>query len=569
MVTTTLSHRFKLAFVLLVCFMLPFGSAKAALTASVDRTVISKNDIIKLTIRSNKGPIEHTDFKALENNFSVINRQRSNQISIINGKQQAIYDLRLALFPIDAGIFTIPAFSSRGESSQPIRITVSESPSDSAQTNEDIFLRTKISKQEVYVQEPLLFTLQLFHAVGLQEAQLSSLEVKNAVVEPIGEQTKREQILSGVRYSVIEKQYSIIPEKSGQLSIPELTFTGRTSNRNLYGQSSRYVRTRSLAHQIEILPKPDGYPGGATWLPTPALSISDSWSTGTPPLIVGESITRTLTLSALNLDAAQLPDLLLSEVINLKMYPDQSRNENTVTKSGLLGQRIFSTAIVATKTGDIEIPATKVVWWNTDSKQLEETIIPARTITVQAGVSSTNQAITANPKVVDSSPQITTPKNQQTSTETSGYWPYLTLLIATLWLATAVLWWKSTRRTPKKPPVFATEPKDQNTRVAYKRFRKACRNDEAAAARQTLLDWFRLNHNEASGQQLQDITHHYQDEALSGLIRALETCLYGSAQAIDTWNGTPLLDAIERLEKSSQQQSKSSKKDSLKPLYPF
>jgi len=365
MVTTALIPRFPnrcwLAFTLLACFILPFSSAKAALTASVDRSTVAKNDIIQLTIRSNKGPIEHTNFSVLERNFSVINRQRSNQISIINGKQQAIYDLRLALFPIDAGSFTIPAFTSQGESSQPIQITVSDRAIDPGLQNEEVFLKTKVSKQKAYVQEPLLLTLQLFHAVGLQEAQLSPLEVKNAVVEPIGEQTKGEQILNGVRYSVIEKQYSITPEKSGQINIPELTFSGRTSNRNLYGQPSRYIRTRSTAHKIEVLPKPDNYPADATWLPTPALTVSDSWSAGTPPLSVGESVTRTLTLSALNLDAAQLPDISLPAVTNLKMYPDQSHNENTVTASGMLGQRVFSTAIVATKAGEIEIPASKFV----------------------------------------------------------------------------------------------------------------------------------------------------------------------------------------------------------------
>jgi len=577
MVTTPLSSRFVhrfpnrlwLAFTLLACFILPFSSAKAALTASVDRSTIAKNDIIQLTIRSNKGPIEHTDFSALERNFSVINRQRSNQISIINGKQQAVYDLRLALFPIDAGSFTIPAFTSQGESSQPIRITVSYSPTDPGSKHEEVFLKTKLSKQEVYVQEPLLFTLQLFHSAGLSEARLTSLEVKNARIDDIGEQTKREQILNGVRYSVIEKQYSITPEKSGQISIPELTFTGRTSNRNLYGQPGRYVRTRSNAHQIEVLPKPSNYPADATWLPTPALTVSDSWSTDAPPLSVGESVTRTLTLSALNLDAAQLPDISLPAVTNLKMYPDQSRNENTVTASGMLGQRIFSTAIVATKAGEIEIPATKVVWWNTIEKKLEETLTPAKTLTVQASANAATQIIPASPQSAEMIQQTTTAQNNATGSGTNGIWPYLTAMFLLLWLATATLWWQSTRRAPKKPAEYPSEPKDQNARSAYKAFKKACKDNEAATARQALLDWFRRSHNKSGSQQLQDITQHYQDENLTALIRALESSLYGNGETSDTWHGTPLMEAFEVLVKSQQRQSKDRKHDSLKPLYPF
>ena len=66
--------RLWLFMLLLACFLLPVNLANAALTASVDRTVISNNDMITLTIRSDTGPIEHTDFSALEKNFSVINR---------------------------------------------------------------------------------------------------------------------------------------------------------------------------------------------------------------------------------------------------------------------------------------------------------------------------------------------------------------------------------------------------------------------------------------------------------------------------------------------------------------
>ena len=378
------AHRFWLQVLFLACLsLLPFSMAQAALTASVDRTMISKNDIIQLTIRSDKGPLEQVDFRALEKNFSVINKRRSNQISIINGHQQAIYDLTLALFPKGVGRLTIPAFKSQGETSQPIQIEVSASVADSNQSLEEVFLKTEVSKQEVYVQEQLLFTLRLFHAVGLSEAQLTPLEVENAVVQPIGKQKKYETVRNGIRYSVIEKQYRVIPEKSGQLTLPELAFTGLTaSNRNIYSQSSQYVRTRSASHVVNILPKPANYPAGEPWLPTSALNISDSWSSATPTLTVGEPVTRTLTLSALNLDAAQLPDLKLPSVTDLNMYPDQAQSKNNVTTAGLMGQRSFATAIVPTKAGDLEIPAIKVIWWNTRTRQIEQSLVPARTLSV-------------------------------------------------------------------------------------------------------------------------------------------------------------------------------------------
>jgi len=576
MVMNTLSHRFWQVFTQIACLMLFASSANAVLTASVDRTVVSKNDIIQLTIRSDKGPIEHTDFSALEKNFSVINRQRSNQISIINGNQQAIYDLRLALFPIDEGLFTIPAFKSQDETSQPIEIKVAASAAGSSQTNTEVFLKTEVSKQHVYVQEQFLFTLRLYHAVGLIEAQLTPLKIDNAVVETLGEQKKHQTVSNGIRYSVIEQQYSIIPEKSGQLSIPQLTFTGRSANRSVYGQSNQYLRTRSETHTIKVLPKPADYPAGEPWLPTSALYIADSWRDSTPTLTVGEPVTRTLTVTALNLDAAQLPDIKLPSVTNLKMYPDQAQNENNITAAGLVGQRSFSTAILPTQAGDIEIPAIKVVWWNTDRQQLEETLIPAKTLSVQAAAYSDNQIPAAALKtipVVTSTAETSNIQQSIVDNNNRGIWPYLTLLFVLLWLVTGFMWWRTKQKTALANNAEVAEFKplhiNQNSKAVYKDFKKSCQNNKPETARKALLDWFRLQYQQPNVPQLSDVTLHYQDTELEHIIRTLESHLYGTEQSPSSWQGTTLLTAIGRLEKTQKQQLKNSPNNSLKPLYPF
>jgi len=564
--------------VLMLVSIVTAGRANAALTASVDRTTVAKNDIIQLTIRSDTGPIEHTDFTALEQNFSVINRQRSNQISIINGQKTAIYDLHLTLFPINAGRFTIPAFKSRGESSQPIEITVADTSTETSQQHEEVFLKTLISKSEVYVQEPLVLTVQLFHSVGLRDAQLTSLDVENAVIDEIGDQEKSEKILNGVRYSVIEKHYSITPEKSGQLTIPALTFSGRTQYRGVYADPGRYVRTRSMAHRVEVLAKPDIYPANAPWLPTSALSISDSWDGNPPTLTVGESVTRTLTLSALNLNAAQLPDLSLPTVPGLKLYPDQSRNENTATKSGMLGQRIFSTAIVATQPGDIKIPEQTIYWWNTSSKKLEQTIIPAVTLNSKAATNPAHQNLAAvTPEALERQNQQSVDNHlDSNATQTavnktgSSLWPYLALMFALLWLATLALWWRLARATKINSKAFLSEPPStqQNTaRAAFKAFKKACHNNAAADARHSLIDWFKCTHPQQQISGLQSVSEHYKNAELDTLIRDMEQSLY--AEGAHSWQGKALLDCVEALEKTHGKQHKNVDKTALKPLYPF
>lgn len=578
MVTATNSHRFWLPMLLICLSLLPFKMAQAALTASVDRTMISKNDIIQLTIRSDKGPLEQTDFTALEKNFSIINKRRSNQISIINGDKQATYDLTLALLPKLVGTLTIPAFKRQGESSQPIQVEVSKGSIDPKQSHPKVFFDNQVNKQEIYVQEQLLYTLRLFHAVGLSEAQITPLDVKNAVFEPVGDQKKYQTVIDGIRYSVVEKQYAIFPEKSGQLILPELIFTGRAIsihnsynnriNNSQFLDANRYIRSRSASYVINVLPKPASYPTSEIWLPTPALYINDSWDNNLPNLKVGEPVTRTLTLSAENLTAAQLPDLKLPTTTQFKIYPDQAKSEDRHTANGLMGHRSFSTAIVPSETGTIKFPAIKVTWWNTNSKKIEESIVPAKILTVLPSTQVNNSNQQFNTVLNSASAQrVTAPQVNATS---SGLWPIISLIFALLWLGTAYLWWRAKQTTNSKGPSESPSLQtSQNARAAHKTFKKTCLKGNAKIARQSLLDWFSLNHADQKNQQLKDIIQFYQDEELTHLIQELETHLYGYAQSTNTWHGMALLKALEHLEKVGKQQKKNNHEVKLKPLYPL
>ena len=580
---------------LLIALLLPATMAHATLTASVDRTSISENDIIVLTIRSDQGPLQQTDFSQLENNFTLIKQRRNNQITVINGRREASYDLTLVLLPKQTGSLTIPAFSSHGESSQSIQIDVSTRPvEDQNAAKKEVFFDTQVSKQEVYVQEQLLYALRLYHAVGLSDAQITPLNIENAVIEFVGDQKKYETIIDGIRYSVVERQYAIFPEKSGTLNLPELVFNGRKisnhnsynyrSNYNTYTNPSDYIRTRSAAHVINVLSKPANYPAGEPWLPTPALTLSDSWSKLTPTLTVGEPVTRTLTLSARNLSAAQLPDLKLPRVANLKMYPDQAQNEDGVTATGLLGQRSFAAAIVPAKAGQIELPAIKIVWWNTDSKQLEETSVAAKILTVLPATLTNNVTPTFNTPL-ESAPTtagITPPQSDATQpgvTQSSstysditqpGPWPLISLVFALLWLSAVVMWWRAKQairtKTIADTPSLQT---NQNARTTYKRLKKACLENDAKTSRRALLDWFRLSHSQQAIQNLKDITQLYQDDELKRLIRELESHLYGSNPTASPWHGAALLGVIEGLEKASEQHVKVREDRRLKPLYPL
>ena len=118
----------------------------------------------------------------------------------------------------------------------------------------------------------------------------------------------------------------------------------------------------------------------------------------------------------------------------------------------ILDQKV---ALIPTQSGDVEIPAYEIQWWDIQNQRMQVTRLPAKTIQVLPGdVSAPPSTPTPQPVVVQplaptqSAPTATTPGTKATpqvaSTNTSGtslglkdniwFWSSLGLLLA--WLAT-------------------------------------------------------------------------------------------------------------------------------------
>ena len=58
------------------------------------------------------------------------------------------------------------------------------------------------------------------------------------------------------------------------------------------------VHVTSAEIPLTVRPKPDTWPASAPWLPARSLSMSETWNPEPDHTLVGDSLTRTLTLKA-------------------------------------------------------------------------------------------------------------------------------------------------------------------------------------------------------------------------------------------------------------------------------
>ena len=557
---------------LLSLCLLQGSTVCAALTASVDRTVISESDIITLTIRSTKGTIEDgADFASMLPHFTILNSQRSNQFSFINGKRSSNYDIVLTLTPNRNGTLTIPAFSGNGEATTPISISVAADSKDPQQDPGDVFIESSVNKESVYVQAQLILTVKIYYAIGISEAHITEPEIAGALVQKLGEGQKQEAILKGVRYSIVEQNYAIFPETSGQLEIPELLLSGRTQSRfgNRFRSNGQFVRVKSKPVSIKVLPKPDAFPVDEPWLPATALVVDDSWEMLDPEVRAGEPVTRTITVTATGVAAAQLPPVPLLQVSGLKMYPDQPQRDEKVTAQGFVAQQTSATAIVPVREGDYSIAPIRIYWWNTDTNTLMNGLIKGRTIHASA------TPLVSQPAVSGSGESRT-----KTSTTIADHpvgsdhwlWPTLTALFASLWLITAYLWLaaKSCKKSARTVSEGIRSQRQESRHQAYRLLCKACNAADPAAARAALLAWLKVVFLDESIQTLDDVVHLDCHLQLAPMLVELDAMLYGQPSIENNrWDGKLLLKVVEQIKKTEERRCRRRNPRSLPSLYPL
>jgi hypothetical protein len=521
-------------------------------------------DTVRLTLRSDDSEDPaNADLGALERHFEVLQRSSSVSTRIVNGERTQTRELLLELTPRREGSIVIPAFEINGQRSEALAIEVGPEPKARA-ADEVVIFEAEVDRDEVYVQGQILLTLRVQQAVNLESRSITELEIENAYVETLG-QNSFQRTIDGRPWLVHEIRYAIFPEASGELRIPAQTFSGRVGagRRTLFDTrpAGRLERRRTQELVVPVLPRPDDYPT-STWLPAADLSIEEQWSGPLDQLRIGDSVTRTVTVTAKGLQGAQLPPLGDETAAGLRVYPDQPGISNVSGEGGLTGVRTDSLALVAVNDGEFELPAVEIPWWDTGSNTLRVARLPARRLRVLPPI---------NAPAPQGGVPLTAPAQPGTaatvaSTNRPGAWPWIAGLCALGWLLTSLLWWWRAR-LPEQIHTEAKPRPQTSTRAVL----AACSDNNALRARQELLRWLR---DQGFNGTIGEWTQRQDSPELSAAISDLESALYSGDRAagnkvdgdddIQRWNGSALAAALRALPAKAAAPAADS---ALPPLY--
>ncbi len=541
--------------VFLLLLLLAGQACADAFFASVDRTRLSEGETVVLTLESTDPTrFGRPDLKPLEQDFEVLGSRQVNRLSSIGDAPRASTRWILTLQPRRSGEVIIPAISLEDAETLPITLNVEEAVSAGAgDTLAPVFIDASLDQPSVYVQAQAVLTLRIYHSVSMyDDSNLTPLRIADARVEQLGEPRTYEKSIGGVLHGVIELQYAIYPQRSGELTIPGQTFSATLVDRSRnsdflpFGpRSGKVSRVKSPDIPLQVKPKPADYPPDAPWLPARALGLAETWNPQPETSQVGDSLTRRLILKVDGLSSAQLPPLPATQVDGLRRYPDQPQMNDQKSENGIVGTREEREALVPSRAGNFELPPLEIVWWNTQTDTLERTILSARTLQVAENPQLQNDEL---PNV----PMVTTQV-----IEGPALWPWQ-LACALLSLTTLLgfgLWWHARRQ----PAIQRAAQVGPSPRTLLDDLKRACQAGDAQATRHALDAWARQQ-----PETLADMAARFVP--LSDALDGLNGALY--SETGQQWQGEELWKAIRNLPAAQEPSATPQDSSALPPLYP-
>lgn len=525
------------------------ANAQERLSVQPDRTIIAENETFTVLVKYEDGDAHASpNFSPLETDFDILGNTQSSQYRNINGRVTSFVQWTLTLAPKQAGKVLIPPLTLGKAQSKPVAITVNKVQAQ-AKGTKAVFLETHIETREAYVQEEFVVTLKLFFKENIIDVDAEQFVIKGASLEELP-RAQYQTTIGNSTYEVLEMRFSVTANTSGTLDVPSFLWSLRSSTApaNRFGTPGRTTlhRLRTEAFTVNVKPRPNNFPANQPWLPAKSLTISEKWSEANPRFIVGEPVTRTITIAARGLTGEQLPPITSSITSDdFKFYPDQPKINSNTDDRGKLGERIESMAVIPTRAGTLTLPAVEIAWWDTKTDSLQIASLPAKTINVQAAAAKPEQSLSAVlPDTQLQTTQTTSNGDTQTPNQNQpNYWPWICAALVLLNIVQmAVFGLMLKRGNNKTQPIKTLDVQAPSLKQAI----NAANNNNASGCHNALNLWLRSINK---GQKIAAATtleqYFRQTGASKTLINELiqlDIALYKNVQS--PWQGQALAKAL-------------------------
>jgi hypothetical protein len=467
--------------------------AASSLTARVDKNPLMMGEELVLLLElDEKVPANAVDFTPLSAHFQFGPPAVSQSMQIINGQSSQSTRWQLSLFANQPGTVQIPAFAVAGVRSEPITVEILPA-SQQGKGSAELFIESTLSSSKLHVQQMGYYEVKIFYSGDLQRGSLSQPELAQVTIEQIGKDIEGSELVNGQRYQTITRRYSLVPQQSGDYQLTAPWFQGemidRSSSRYDYFAKTKAVSAQGQTLSFQVKPIETGFEG--QWLVSELVTLQEEWSADPTQLVQGEPITRTITLTAMDLADHQLPDLQINLPAGIKSYDEKPQSKKAERKGRMVAQKVFTSALIANQQGQLLLPAVRLPWWNSIKGEIDYAELPARELQVIANPQQQAQANMTPVTAVGAAE----PATVAAGPVNPWHWNYLSTALFLLWLLTVTafaVWYFWQRRTRIGAGTAASGPvAASDVKFNANRFKTACQQHDAELVSTFLLRWGR------------------------------------------------------------------------------
>jgi hypothetical protein len=348
--------------------------------------------------------------------------------------------------------------------------------------------------QNIMVGQPVKLIVSVFvpnYFTGSPD--FPEFEMENAVVVMPQDRPENSNTQIGdVKYFGITQTYVIYPQQAGDFHLPSIKLSvpyAKTPPKTTLGQ----VVVPTLSFHADI---PAAARGLSYFLPTTQLTIAEKWSPSLKKVQAGDTIERTVTITANKMQAMLIPPLQLAAPDGIRIYSSEPvvRDQKTPRGDFVYGQRIETTKYHVEKPGAYTLPAIKLQWWNLNTHHLAMASLPP-----------TSFQVVANPGLVAELPPPQ--RNEQTTQATKKkmiHWRriaslslrgilcmaiiyFIYLMVRSMWYRAIALW----------------KNRQQSEAAYFHRLIHSAKKNDAPLSYAYLLQW---------------LAHVYPDESFSNVV---------------------------------------------------
>jgi BatD DUF11 like domain len=376
-------------------------------------------------------------------------------------------------------------------------------------------------------------------------------ELENAIVVlPQDRPEHSNTQIGNATYFGITQTYIIYPQQPGDYHLPPAKFS--------VPYAIAPPKTTTAEVTLPTLSFHADVPAAARdlpyFLPTTQLTITQHWSRPLKGLQTGDTVERTITITAAKMQAMLIPPLTLDPPDGIRLYNSEPRVDDHKTPRGdfIYGQRVETARYFIEKPGHYSLPAIQLTWWNLSIKH---------PVTATLAETKFTAVENSNYKVeLPTPPEVTAPAPHMSLWARYRFW---IRVAAPACVALFFVVWLSWRYLPRLSSNLRNrlERRKHSEAAYFRNLLKACESDRPVETYQQLLRWLAIGH---PGSNVDDFVGVSADPRFASEARNLGEYLFCQEHA-DAWHGKKLAESLRRHRRNSPSASTQSKLVELNP----